>query len=100
MQYAEPADIVKNCPMNNIFLVALITHEDLMKNLKSGHDIGGGGENRLTIFRLNFAWFSTCLKFSSNTWKSRKDCICFFAALPRAMRHFGKVYNENAADDI
>lgn len=44
MQYAEPADIVKNCPMNNIFLVALITHEDLMKNLKSGHDIGGGGE--------------------------------------------------------
>lgn len=43
MQYAEPADIVKNCPMNNIFLVALITHEDLMKNLKSGHDIGGGG---------------------------------------------------------
>lgn len=76
MQYAEPADIVKNCPMNNIFLIALITHEDLMKNLKSGHDIGGG-ENRLTIFRLNFAWFSTCLKFSRNTWKSRKDCICF-----------------------
>lgn len=30
----------------------------------------------------------------------KKRLYLFFAALPRAMRHFGKVYNENAADDI